>query len=77
MYVGQDTPPAARKIDELIWAAFTDADYRARLLNGQRGEIVAALDLTEAERQVILSAEADSLESLAGKLSKAVAWSGI
>jgi len=57
-----------RKIDELIWAALTDPAFRGQLLGGRRGEIVASLNLTEAERRAILTVRADTLEALAGAL---------
>ncbi|HHS97375.1 MAG TPA: hypothetical protein ENK08_05675 [Chloroflexi bacterium] len=60
-----------RKIDELMWAALTDPAFRGRLLNGQRGEVLASLDLTEAERRAVLAVQADTLEALAGALCQA------
>lgn len=57
-----------RRIDELIWTALTDPVFRGQLLNGQRAEIVSALNLTEAERRAVLSVRADTLEAFAGAL---------
>jgi len=57
-----------RRIDELVWVALTDPDFGARLLNGQRREMLATLNLTEAERQTVLAVQADSLEAFAGAL---------
>ena len=57
-----------RKIDKLVWTALTNSDFRVRLLNGQRREALADLGLTEAERQAILAARADTLEAFARKL---------
>ncbi len=57
-----------RKIDELIWMAFTDSAFCERLLNGHRREIVATLSLTEAEQQAVLAVKADTLEAFAGAL---------
>lgn len=57
-----------RKIDELIWMALTDSAFRKRLLNGQRGEVLDTLSLTEAERQAVLAVKADTLEAFAGAL---------
>lgn len=59
-----------REIDELIWRAFTDASFREGLLNGRRRELVDDLDLTGAEREAVLSVEADSLEAFAGALCR-------
>lgn len=59
---------STRTIDELIWTALTDPAFRQRLLNGQRREVLAALDLTEAEQQAMLAVEADTLETFAGAL---------
>jgi hypothetical protein len=58
----------SRRIDELIWVAFTDSAFRERLLNGQRREIVDAFGLTEAERQAVLAVNADTLDDFAGAL---------
>lgn len=60
----------SRRIDELIWRAFTDVTFREGLLNGHRRELVEALDLTDAEREAILAVEADSLEAFAGALCR-------
>ena len=57
-----------RKIDELVWTALTDSDFRARLLNGQRRQVLTTLGLTEAERQAVLAVKADTLEAFAGEL---------
>lgn len=57
-----------RKIDELVWLALTDPVFRGKLLNGHRREVVAALGLTEAERQAVLAVKADTLEAFAGAL---------
>ena len=57
-----------RKIDELIWMALTDSNFRKRLLNGQRVEVLDTLSLTEAERQAVLEVKADTLEAFAGAL---------
>ncbi len=60
-----------RRIDELIWMALTDAAFRDRLLGGHRRELVRALNLTEAEQQIVLAIKADSLEAFAGALCQA------
>nr|HID12943.1 hypothetical protein [Anaerolineae bacterium] len=57
-----------RRIDELIWMALTDSAFRDRLLNGHRREVVATLNLTEAEQQAVLAVRADTLEAFAGAL---------
>lgn len=57
-----------RKIDELVWRAFTDSDFSSRLLNGQRREMLTATSLTEEERRAVLAVKADSLETFAGAL---------
>jgi hypothetical protein len=57
-----------RKIEELIWRAFTDVSFREGLLNGHRRELVASFDLSDAEREAVLAVEADSLEAFAGAL---------
>jgi hypothetical protein len=56
------------RIDELIWAALTDPDFCARLLNGQRREALAPFHLTEAEQRTILAVNADTLDAFAGAL---------
>jgi hypothetical protein len=57
-----------RTIDELIWMALTDSTFREGLLDGHRPEVLAALSLTEAERQAVLAVKADTLEDFAGAL---------
>ena len=57
-----------RKIDELVWLALTDPDFRARLLKGQRREVLTAVNLTETEKQAVMAVKADTLESFAGAL---------
>jgi hypothetical protein len=57
-----------RKIDELVWTALTDSVFRERLLDGHRREVVAALSLTEAEREAVLAVKADTLDDFAGAL---------
>ncbi|HEY74439.1 MAG: hypothetical protein B6I35_15995 [Anaerolineaceae bacterium 4572_32.2] len=57
-----------RKIDKLVWIALTDPDFSARLLNGQRREMLAAVNLTEAEQKAVMAVQADSLEAFAGAL---------
>ncbi|MBU0702633.1 MAG: hypothetical protein KKC18_02055 [Chloroflexi bacterium] len=57
-----------RRIDELVWVALTDPDFSARLLNGQRREVLATVNLTEAEQKAVLAVQANSLEAFAGAL---------
>ena len=57
-----------RRIDELVWMALTDSAFRERLLDSHRREVLGTLSLTEAERQTVLAAKADTLETLAGEL---------
>ncbi|RLC65881.1 MAG: hypothetical protein DRI48_05990 [Chloroflexi bacterium] len=59
-----------RRIDELVWAALTDPNFCARLLNGQRREILAQLSLTDAEQQDVMAVRANTLESFAGALCR-------
>ena len=56
------------RIDRLVWEAFTDPDFRARLLNGKRREVLHTFNLTETERQTVLAVEADTIESFAKAL---------
>jgi hypothetical protein len=58
-------------MDELVWMALTDSAFRRRLLDGRRYEALAELDLSEAERQVVLAVQADTLEAFAGALCQA------
>jgi len=57
-----------RKIDTLVWMALTDTSFREGLLNGKRRELVASLNLTEAERQAVMAVRAETLEAFAGAL---------
>lgn len=63
---------STRAIDEMIWVALTDVDFRERVLNGHRREVLDSLSLTEVERQAVLSVKADTLELLAGALCRPV-----
>jgi hypothetical protein len=56
------------RIDRLVWEAFTDPEVCARLLNGQRREVLDAFNLTETERQTVLAIEANTLEAFAEAL---------
>lgn len=58
----------SRRIDEMVWRALIDAPFREGLLNGHRGKLVSSLDLTDSERMVVLSVQADSLEAFAEAL---------
>lgn len=58
----------SRAIDKLIWTALTDAAFCEGMLNGRRRELLAALDLTEGEREAVLAVQADTLEEFAGAL---------
>ena len=66
-----------RNIDALIWRAFTDASFRKGLLDGERVELVAALNLTAEEKEAVLSVEADSLEAFAGALCQSYSEPGL
>ena len=44
----------SQRINELAWRAYGDADFREKLLNGRRREVVATLDLTEEEREAVI-----------------------
>jgi len=55
-------------MDMVMWAALTDPRFRDGLLNGRRPELVANLNLSETERQVVLAVKADTLEAFAGAL---------
>ena len=57
-----------RKIDELVWKAFTDPDFRGRLFQGSPGEALASLGLTDVEQETVLAVKADTIEALAGAL---------
>ena len=62
-----------RKMDILMWTALTDLRFREGLLNGHRRELVAQLNLTDAEKQAVLAVKADSLEAFAGALCQPAA----
>lgn len=57
-----------RTIDELVWAALTDLDFCAQLLNGKRREVLATVNLTEVEQQAVLAVKADTLDAFASAL---------
>ena len=60
----------ARKIDELIWKALTNVNFRDGLLNGRRREVLTTWELTEAEQETVMAVQANTLEDLAGVLSR-------
>jgi hypothetical protein len=66
-----------RRIEELIWRAFTDVSFREGLLNGHRRELVESFDLTQAEQEAVLAVKADSLEAFAGALCQWSAGPGL
>lgn len=53
----------SQAINELAWRAYVDPGFREDLLNGSRRETVATLDLTDEEREAVLAARGDALES--------------
>ena len=59
-----------RNIDKLMWKALFDGEFRERLLNGQRHQILATFDLrlTDAEMQNVLAIQANTLDVFAGEL---------
>ena len=57
-----------RKIDELVWMAFTDSEFRGRLFQGAGSDVLAGLGLSKAELDAVSSAGADTVEALAGAL---------
>lgn len=57
-----------RALQDLIGRAIVDKDYRDQLLNGNREQALAQLDLTDEERTTVDSIEAQSLEEFAGQL---------
>lgn len=63
-----------RKMDILMWAALTDPRFRDGLLNGHRRELVAQLNLDDAEKQAVLAVKADTLEAFAGALCQPAAF---
>ncbi|MGD2143157.1 MAG: hypothetical protein PVF54_01625 [Anaerolineae bacterium] len=67
----------SRRIDELIWRAFTDSNFRKGLLNGRRTELVDSLGLTTEEREAVLAVKADTLEAFAGVLYQTRAEPGL
>ncbi len=57
------TSRASQAINKLAWRAYVDTSFREALLNGSRRETVATLDLTDEEREAVLAARGDTLES--------------
>ena len=55
----------SRKIDELMWRALTDCEFRNGMLNGRRQEMTEVLNLTEIEQEIVMSVHADSLAAFA------------
>jgi hypothetical protein len=51
-----------------MWTALTNTTFRERLLNGQRREVLATVNLTEAEQRAVLGVTAETLETFARAL---------
>jgi hypothetical protein len=52
----------------LVGSAGLDKTLRDRLLNGDRRRVLAAFNLSQAEREAVLAVEADSLHAFAQAL---------
>jgi hypothetical protein len=52
----------------LVGTAISDSDLCNRLLRGDRSQAIARFDLTEAEREIVLATEADTLQEFAQAL---------
>lgn len=57
-----------RSVQALIGRAIVDKDFRNQLLNGRRELALAQFDLTDEEKQVICSIEAQSFEEFAREI---------
>jgi hypothetical protein len=55
-------------LEHIVATAVTDSSFRTRLLNGDRSQVIAAFDLAQDEREVILAIRADTLEAFAQEL---------
>ena len=60
---------ASRKVDEMVWQALIDETYCHGMLNGRRQELAQVVNLSEMEREVVMSVRADTLEAFAAALS--------
>ena len=56
------------RLEHIVATAVTDSSFRTRLLNGDRRRVIAAFDLAQDEREVILAIRADTLEAFAQEL---------
>ena len=59
---------ASRKVDELVWRALVDSEFRSGMLDGNRRELTAAFGFTEPELEEVLSVQAESLEAFASAM---------
>lgn len=55
-------------INALVTRALLDDEFKAAILNGQRKARLAAFDLTDAEREAILSIKTHDLDQFIGQI---------
>ena len=55
-------------IDELVWQALTDGEFRDAILNGPRQELAKTAGLTKAEQEHVMLVRAETLEAFAAAL---------
>ena len=59
---------ASREIDEMVWRALTDKQFREGMLNGRGRELVTVVGLSDMEQESVMSVRAETLEAFAAAL---------
>jgi hypothetical protein len=57
-------------LNAIVTRALVDDEFKAAILNGQRKARLAAFELTEQERNTILSIESHDLDQFIGQLER-------
>jgi hypothetical protein len=61
---------SATVLQTLIGTALVDREFGEQLLNGKRPVLLTEFDLTDEEREVVLTIKADSIQEFAAGLYK-------
>ena len=56
---------SVQQLNVLVGTAVVDPQFQEALLNGQRREMIAPFELTDEERGVVLSIQAENLQDFA------------
>ena len=59
---------ASRKIDEMVWRALSEKQFREGMLNGHRRELAIVVGLSDVEQETVMAVRAETLEAFAAAL---------